>query len=125
MNNNIYTIKKGEKIPIHIKLKNRDEDKPIDLTNALIRFQLKDELQDQFYIIDKTITTETDVYTDGRIIDAPNGELIVRFTDEDFEKLVVNRVYYITIWWEIPDEDFAKVVSSNCNSLFKFMVCHP
>lgn len=125
MRDNIYTIKKGEKFPIHIKVKNRDEDAPIDLTNAVIKFQLKDELKDEFYIIEKVITVDTDEYSIGRIIEPKNGEFIVRFDDEDYDKLVTNRIYYMTIWWEIPDENFAKVISSNCNDVFKFMVCHP
>lgn len=125
MANNIYTIKKGEKYPITIKFKNKDLDTPIDLTNAIIKFQLKDELKDEFCIIQKIITSETDVYTEGRIVDPVNGEVTIKFTDEDFEKLIVERIYYITIWWEIPDEDFAKVVSSNNKDYLKFMVCVP
>lgn len=122
---NIYTIKKGEKFPIHITIKNRDLDEPINLTGSIIKFQLKDELKDEFFVIDKTIKEDTDVSSVGRIIDAENGEVVVRFTDEDFDKLVVERVYYATIWWEIPDEDFAKVISSNDRETFRFMVCIP
>lgn len=125
MANNIYSIKKGEKYPITIKLKNKDLDTPIDLTNAIIKFQIKDELKDEFCIIEKVITIDTDVYTEGRIVDPKNGEIIIKFTDEDFDKLIVERIYYITIWWEIPDEDFAKVISSNNKDYLKFMVCVP
>jgi hypothetical protein len=125
MANNIYSIKKGEKYPITIKLKNKDLDTPIDLTNAVIKFQIKDELKDEFCIIEKVITIDTDVYTEGRIVDPENGEIIIKFTDEDFDKLIVERIYYITIWWEIPDEDFAKVISSNNKDYLKFMVCVP
>lgn len=125
MANNIYTIKKGEKYPIRITIKNKDLDTPIDLTNATIKFQLKDELKDEFYIIEKNITIYSDINTIGQITDPQKGELVVKFTDEDFETLVVERIYYITIWWEIPDEDFAKVISSNNKETFKFMVCIP
>lgn len=125
MANNIYSIKKGEKYPITIKLKNKDLDTPIDLTNAIIKFQIKDELKDEFCIIEKVITIDTDMYTEGRIVDPKNGEIIIKFTDEDFDKLIVERIYYITIWWEIPDEDFAKVISSNNKDYLKFMVCVP
>lgn len=125
MANNIYAIKKGEKYPIKITIKNKDLDMPIDLTNAIIKFQLKDELKDEFCIIEKNITIDSDINTIGQITDSKKGELVVRFTDEDFEKLVLERVYYITIWWEIPDEDFAKVISSNCRETFRFMVCIP
>lgn len=125
MANNIYSIKKGEKYPITIKLKNKDLDTPIDLTNAVIKFQIKDELKDEFCIIEKVITIDTDVYTEGKIVDPKNGEIIIKFTDEDFDKLIVERIYYITIWWEIPDEDFAKVISSNNKDYLKFMVCVP
>ena len=122
---NIYSIKKGEKYPIVIKFKNKDLDTPIDLTNAIIKFQIKDELKDEFCIIQKTITTDTDVLTEGRIVDPINGEVTIKFTDEDFEKLIVERIYYLTIWWEVPDEDFAKVVSSNDKDYLKFIVRVP
>lgn len=125
MTNNIYKIKKGEKFPIYIRIKNRDEDKPIDLTNATIKFQLKDELKDEFNIIEKIITIDSDADTIGRIITPENGELIVRFTDDDYDKLVVERVYYLTIWYEIESQDFAKVISSNGCENFKFIVCIP
>ena len=122
---NIYTIKKGEKFPILISIRNKDLDEPIDLTGSIIKFQLKDELKDEFYIINKTITEETDVYSVGRIIEPKNGKVIIRFTDDDFEQLVYERVYYITIWWQVPDEDFSKVISSNGCETFRFIMCHP
>ena len=125
MVNNIYCIKKGEKFPISITLHNRDEDIPIDLTNAVIKFQIKDELKDEFYVVNKTITEETDVDTIGRIVDPINGKVIVRLTNEDYENLVCERIYYLTITWEIPDEDFSKVVSSNCGENLLFKVCYP
>lgn len=123
--NNIYTIKKGEKYPIFIKIKNLDEDKPIDLTNANIRVHIKDELKDEFFIIEKYITANSDISSVGRIVNPQNGELILKFNDEDFDKLVCERLYYITIWWEIPSEDFAKVISSNYNEYLMLKVCNP
>lgn len=122
---NIYTLKKGEKFPINITIRNSELDEPIDLTNAKINFQLKDELKDDFFIINKEITTESDLETVGQIINPANGEFVVRFTDEDFEKLVVERVYYLTIWYIITDENFSKVISSNGSDNLKFMVCYP
>lgn len=122
---NIYTIKKGEKYPIYITIKNKELGEPIDLTGSVIKFQLKDELKDEFYVIDKTITEDSDVASVGQIIDAKNGKVIVKFTDEDFDMLIFERIYYITIWWEIPDEDFSKVISSNGCETFRFMMCHP
>ena len=125
MTNNIYKIKKGEKFPILIRIKNGDEDKPIDLTNAVIRFQLKDELRDEFNVIEKEITTETDIATIGKIINPTNGEVIIRLNDDDYKILVTERVYYLTIWYEIPEENFAKVISSNACGNLRFMVCIP
>jgi len=125
MGNYTYKIKKGYKGPINITVRNRDEDKPIDLTGSKILIQIKDELQDNFYIINKTITEDTDVYVDGRIVSPENGEIIIRFNDEDYEKFVVERVYFLTIWWVKEDEDFAKVISSNCGEQLQFQVCYP
>lgn len=125
MTDNIYTIKKGEKYPILVKVKNSDEDKPIDLTNAQMKVQIKDELKDGFFVIEKIITTESDYYKEGKITSPQDGEFVFRFTDEDFDKLVEERVYYITIWWEIKDENFAKVISSNCKDVLKLIVCIP
>lgn len=125
MNNNIYSIKKGEKYDIYIKLKNRDEDKPIDLTNSIIKFQLKDELRDNFFVIEKQITPTSDMFSTGRIINPEKGEFTVRFTDEDYDKLVCERIYYIVLTWEIQEQDFAKIISSNCNENLLFKVCYP
>lgn len=125
MGNYTYKIKKGYKGPINITVRNRDEDKPIDLTGSKILIQIKDELQDDFYIIDKTITEDTDVYVDGRIVSPKEGQIIIRFNDEDYEKFVVERVYFLTIWWVKEDEDFAKVISSNCGEQLQFQVCYP
>lgn len=122
---NMYTIKKYEKYPIVVRVKNNDEDKPIDLTNARIRFCLKDELKDNFYTIEKVITTESDAYSVGRILDPEKGEFVVRFTDEDFENLVAERIYFCEIWYEKPEEDFSKIISSNCNDYLLFKVCYP
>lgn len=125
MGNYTYKIKKGYKGPINITVRNRDEDKPIDLTGSKILIQIKDELQDDFYIINKTITEDTDVYVDGRIVSPKEGQIIIRFNDEDYEKFVVERVYFLTIWWVKEDEDFAKVISSNCGEQLQFQVCYP
>jgi hypothetical protein len=125
MGNYTYKIKKGYKGPINITVRNRDEDKPIDLTGSKILIQIKDELQDDFYIINKTITEDTDVYVDGRIVSPEEGQIIIRFNDEDYEKLIVERVYFLTIWWVKEDEDFAKVISSNCGEQLQFQVCYP
>lgn len=125
MTNNIYCIKKGEKFPIYITLRNKEEDTPINLTGAEIKFQIKDELKDDFFIIDKTITETSDIDTIGRISEPDNGRLFTRFTDEDYDKLVCERIYYLTITWNMPDEDFSKVVSSNCGENLLFKVCYP
>lgn len=125
MGNYTYKIKKGYKGPINITVRNRDEDKPIDLTGSKILVQIKDELQDDFFIINKTITEDTDVYVDGRIVSPQNGQIIIRFNNEDYDKFIVERMYFLTIWWVKEDEDFAKVISSNCGEQLQFQVCYP
>ena len=125
MGNYTYKIKKGYKGPINITVRNRDEDKPIDLTGSKILIQIKDELQDNFFIISKTITENTDVYEEGRIVAPKEGHIITRFNDDDYDKLVVERIYFLTIWWVKEDEDFAKVISSNDNEVLQFQVCYP
>lgn len=124
MNDNTFTVKQGEKQPHYIRLYNADEGKPIDLTNATIKLTIRDELEDQFSTIEKIITSETDVYSVGRILDPSKGEVIFRFTDDDYSKLVVERVYYMTIYWIVDDEYFSKVVSSNGCEMLKFKVCY-
>ena len=125
MANFTYKLKKGYKGPINITVRNRDEDKPIDLTGSKILVQIKDALQDDFFIINKTITEDTDVYVDGRIVSPQNGQIIIRFNDEDYDKFIVERMYFLTIWWVKEDEDFAKVISSNCGEQLQFQVCYP
>lgn len=121
----MYKIKKGEKYPIHIELRNLDEDKPLDLTNSIIKFQIKDELRDDFFVIEKQITQTSDIYEVGQIINPENGEFLLHFTDEDYDKLVCERTYYMVIWHIIEEQNYAKVVSSNGNEVLTFMVCIP
>lgn len=119
-----YSIRRSERYPIELALINADEGEPIDLTGAKIRYALKDEVKDDFYIIDRTVDENTDIITDGgKITDATNGKVIIRFSEDDFKLLVDERIYYLSIWWEVPSEDFIKVVSSNCGEYLEFKVC--
>ena len=98
MSNNLYSIKQGEKYDISICIRDRDNDTPIDLTNAVIHFQLKDELKDEFFVVDKTITLNSDPFTDGRIVDPKEGRFTTRFTNEDYE-FRANAGYNRNILW--------------------------
>ena len=119
-----YSIRRSERYPIELALINADEGEPIDLTGAKIRYALKDEVKDDFYIIDRTVDENTDIITDGgKITDATNGKVIIRFSEDDFKLLVDERIYYLSIWWEVPSEDFIKIVSSNCGEYLEFKVC--
>lgn len=119
-----YSIRRSERYPIELTLINSDEAKPIDLTGANIRYALKDEVKDDFYIIDRTIDENTDIITDGgKITDATNGKVVIRFSEDDFNLLVDERIYYLVIWWIVPDENFVKVISSNCGEYLEFKVC--
>lgn len=119
-----YSIRRSERYPIELVLINADEGEPIDLTGAKIRYALKDEVKDDYYIIDRTVDENTDIITDGgKITDATNGKVIIRFSEDDFKLLVDERIYYLSIWWEVPSEDFIKVVSSNCGEYLEFKVC--
>lgn len=119
-----YSIRRSERYPIELTLINSDEAKPIDLTGASIRYALKDEVKDDFYIIDRTIDENTDIITDGgKITDATNGKAVIRFSEDDFNLLVDERIYYLVIWWIVPDENFVKVISSNCGEYLEFKVC--
>lgn len=125
MNNKVYTIKKGEKFPILIKLKNFDEDAPIDLSNSTIRIIFKDELTDCFNTLEKTITETSDIEKDGKIISPTEGQVVFKLNDNDYKQFIVERVYYMTIIWDKPNENFSKVISSNGQEYLKFIVCHP
>ena len=119
-----YSIRRSERYPIELALINADEGEPIDLTGAKIRYALKDEVKDDYYIIDRTVDENTDIITDGgNITDANNGKVIIRFDEDDFKLLVDERIYYLSIWWEVPSEDFVKVISSNCGEYLEFKVC--
>lgn len=119
-----YSIRRSERYPIELTLINSDEAKPIDLTDASIRYALKDEVKDDFYIIDRIIDENTDIITDGgKITDATNGKVVIRFSEDDFNLLVDERIYYLVIWWIVPDENFVKVISSNCGEYLEFKVC--
>lgn len=119
-----YCIRRSERYPIELTLINTDEDEPIDLTGASIRYALKDEVKDDYYIIDRTIDETTSIVEDGgRITEPTNGKVVIRFDEDDFNLLVDERIYYLSIWWIVPSENFIKVISSNCGEYLEFKVC--
>ena len=120
VNNNENNMKNNHDGFVNFLMEKVDQYKS-DL-KALTHRKNKNKENSKFYI--ETIDENTDIITDGgKITDATNGKVIIRFDEDDFKLLVDERIYYLSIWWEVPSEDFVKVISSNCGEYLEFKVC--
>lgn len=114
-------IKVGEQKPIVYTMKMKDTGLPVNLVSSTIVFQLK-EHEDQIddFLVEKTITENSDIYQDGQIFDAKNGKFSVFLKREDTLSLDANREYYYTIWRLF--EHTKEVISSSNTKVAKFLV---
>lgn len=115
-------IKIGEQKPINYTLKVKSTNLPINLVNSTIVFQLKNE-EDQIsdFLIEKTITENTDPYDSGQIFDAQNGKFSVFLKSEDTLSLDINKEYFYTLWRIY--ENTKEVISASGTKVEQFIVC--
>ena len=115
-------IKIGEQKPVNYTLKVKSTNLPINLVNSTIIFQLKkEENQISDFLIEKTITENTDLYESGRIYDAQNGKFSVFFKAEDTLPLDINKEYFYTLWRVY--ENTKEVISASGTKVEQFVVC--
>lgn len=111
-------VKQGENISKGFTV--REGNNPLSLINYSIRFQVKDNpYEDVEPLIDKLITTNSDINTVGIINNPSQGKFQVKLTSED-TSLDVDE-YYLII--SLVNENTSDIISSTyCNNA-KYIVC--
>lgn len=111
-------VKQGEVISKSFTIK--QDGVPLDLTDYQIKFQVKKApYEKQEPVVDKTITSTSDINTVGQITQPSDGKWQVRLLKED-TSLPVSEYYLIIYLVNGATED---IVSSNyCNDA-KYIVC--
>ena len=78
----LIKVKQGEDMSIGFTIKQNDL--PMDLTSYTVHFQVKQNpIKSCKPIVDKYITTNSDINTIGKITEAYNGEVQVHLNEED------------------------------------------
>ena len=114
-------IKIGEQKPINYTLKVKSTGLPINLVNSTIVFQLKDDKDTtNNFLLEKTITENTDYEDVGQIYDAENGKFSIFLKSSDTMALDLEREYFYTIWRLV--ENRKEVISSSGKDVAKFIV---
>lgn len=90
-------IKQGEsKAFVFTLIKNNA---PVDLTGAEILLQVRESMTDVGdYVIEKTVTTNSDGDVDGKINNPENGEFYLKINDTDIEEMETTKPYYCAIY---------------------------
>ena len=114
-------IKIGEQKPINYTLKIKSTNLPVNLVNSTILFQVKEnENQISDFLLEKTITENSEQYEDGRIYDAQNGKFSVFLKSDDTISLDVDKEYFYTLWRIY--ENTKEVISASGAKVEKFTV---
>ena len=115
-------IKKGESKGFAFTL--YENGAPIDLTGGSIIFQVRDNVVDSgTYLINKTITTSSNIETTGKITDAEKGEFTIKVTSSDISSLLTTRPYFMAIYYSVGG--IIRCVSADGDSVGQFVVLNP
>lgn len=111
-------VKQGEEINVGFTIKTNGN--PMDLSLYNIRFQVKRApLEKVEPIIDKLITTTSDMNTVGMITDPSNGRFVVHLTKEDTS--FPNTEYSLII--SLEQEGLIDIISSKCCNKAIYRIC--
>ncbi len=114
-------IKIGEQKSINYTLKIKSSGLPINLVNSTIIFQLKDDKEKTTdFLLEKTITENSDADEVGQIYDAENGKFSIFLKSEDTMNLDLEREYFYTIWRFVANRK--EVISASGKDVAKFIV---
>lgn len=115
-------IKKGESLGFVFNLK--QDEQPVNLTNASILFQVRETLEDKgIFVINKEITENTSLNTIGQIINPEEGQFVIKVTSSDTASLTSLRPYYAAIYYVVGGE--ARCISANSNDVALLTVLNP
>ena len=114
----ILKVKQGEEINVGFTIKAGEE--RMDLNGYNIRFQVKEvPLEKSRPLINKLITTVSDMNTDGMITYPDQGQVVVHLSKEDTS---LNTGDYSLIIG-LEGENYYDIISSKCQGKAIFRVC--
>lgn len=115
-------IKQGESIGFAFTL--TEEGNPVDLTNSQMVMQVRENVEDTGeYLINKTITTESDVDTVGVIISPLEGKFMFKVNASDISSMSTTKPYFVAIYH--VDGEIKNCISANNHQVAKFIVLNP
>lgn len=118
MGNLILAVKQGEELNVGFTI--NEDGNPMDLSDYTIRFQVKKiPLVTAQPIIDKHITTDSDMNTVGNINAPQSGQFTVHLLEEDTS--FPTGEYSLVI--SIEQEGFIDIISSKCCNQAIYKIC--
>lgn len=115
-------IKQGESIGFAFTLS--EEGNPVDLTTSQMVMQVREGIEDTgVYLIDKTISTESDPDTLGVIVSPLEGKFMFKVNASDIASMSTAKPYFVAIYH--IDGDIKNCISANNHQVAKFIVLNP
>lgn len=111
-------IKQGEEINVGFTI--NTDGSPMDLSEYNIRFQVKKApLEKAEPIIDKLITTTSDINTIGNITDPTSGQFVVHLSKEDTSFPTMEYSLIIAL----EQDGLLDIISSKCCNKAVYKIC--
>lgn len=121
-NSLMLKIKKGETLGFAFSIERNCS--PVDLTGAQVIFQVRENIEDTgVFVINKTITENSNIETVGCINEPTEGKFVVMVLDSEIEDLSVVKPYFFAMYLE--QNNVRKCISANANGLAQLIVLNP
>lgn len=115
-------IKKGESKGFAFTLSKNGQ--PLDLSGNQMLMQVRENLTDDgVYLIEKTISENSDAETQGLISDAANGKFYFKVNESDIENMSTTKPYYVAIYH--INGDICACISAKDFQTALFLVLNP
>lgn len=115
-------IKKGESLGFAFILS--ENDTPIDLTGGNIIFQVRDGLADEgVYVINKTVTENSNAQTIGQINEPSEGKFFIMVTSSETADLSTLKPYFAAIYFTA--NGIKRCISANSNEVAQLIILNP
>lgn len=115
-------IKQGESIGFAFTLSQNNV--PVDLSNSTLLLQVRENMQDNgVYLIEKTVTTQSNPNEDGLITEPTLGQFFFKINDTDIENMSTTKPYYCAIYR--VKNDISDCISAPDFQTALFLVLNP
>lgn len=115
-------IKQGESIGFAFTLSQNNV--PVDLSNSTLLLQVRENMQDTgVYLIEKTVTTQSNPNKDGLITEPTLGQFFFKINDTDIEDMSTTKPYYCAIYR--VENDISDCISAPDFQTALFLVLNP